>query len=114
MKAHISPSKIKYDKSHPTVSIRVTRELYDRLKELREQGGKTLGDILREALKEQAPSIKKAYQSGFNVAKQQFAVSYKCSVCGGTLTVNSPKERMAIASYMRGHGWGHSKCVGQG
>lgn len=112
MKAHKPPSKIKYDKSHPTVSIRVTRELYDRLKELREQGGKTLGDILREALKQQAPSTKKAYQLGLNVAKQQFAVSYKCSVCGETMTVRFSNERKAIAGYMQKQGWRHNKCVG--
>ena len=113
MKKRVSrpPSKIKYDASHPTVSVRVTRELYDQLRDLREQSGKSLGDILREALKQQAPSTKKAYQLGFNAAKRDFAVSYRCSVCGWTLTVNSREEKVAIAGYMREEGWGHSRCV---
>lgn len=110
-KTHKPPSKVKYDEAHPTVSVRVTRELYDRLTELREQSGKSLGDILKEALKLQAPSTKKAYQLGYEAAKQEFAISYKCSVCGGNLTVSSAKEKEAIAGYMREHGWGHSECV---
>lgn len=110
-KTHKPPSKIKYDESHPTVSIRVTRELYDQLKDLREHSGKSLGDILREALEQQAPSTKKAYQLGYNTAKREFAVSYKCSACGGNITVSSTQEKEAIAGYMRGHGWAHSKCL---
>jgi metal-responsive CopG/Arc/MetJ family transcriptional regulator len=110
-KSHKPPSKARYDEFHPTISIRVTKELYDQLNELREQGGKSLGDILREALKQQSPSTKKAYQQGYDAAKGEFAVSYKCSVCGGNLTVTSQKEKEAIARYMREHGWGHSKCV---
>lgn len=104
------PSKIRYDHSHPTVSIRVDRELYDQLKDLRERSGKSLGDILREALKQQAPSTKKAYQLGYYAAKREFAVSYKCSVCGGNLAVKSAEEKDAVAQYMREHGWAHSEC----
>ena len=33
-------SKIKYDQAHPTVSVRVTQQLYDKLKDLREHSGK--------------------------------------------------------------------------
>ena len=110
-RVHKPPSKIKYDESHPTVSVRVTRELYDQLSDLREQSGKSVGDILREALKQQAPSTKKAYQLGFNAAKREFAVYYKCSVCGGTITVNSSQEKESIARHMREEGWGHGRCV---
>ena len=110
-KIHKPPSKIKYDQSHPTVSIRVSRGLYDRLKDLRERSGKSLGDILREALERQLPSTKKAYQLGYNAAKRQFAVSYKCSVCGGNLTASSLREKEAMAQYMREHGWRHGKCA---
>ncbi len=67
--------------------------VYYRPKELREKSGKTLGDTLREALKEQAPSVKDAYQKGFTAARIQYAVMYKCSKCGGTLVVNSDEEK---------------------
>lgn len=118
-KAHKPPSKIRYDQSHPTVSVRVTRELYDQLKELRERGDKSLGDILKQAVKQQKPSTTRAYNQGYNYgykqgydeAKSQFAVGYKCSACGGNLTVTSYEEKKAIAQYMRGHGWRHGECA---
>ena len=40
-KAHKPPSRIKYDESHPTLSVRVGRALYDELQELRELSNKS-------------------------------------------------------------------------
>ena len=114
-KAHKPPSRIKYDQSHPTVSIRVDQELYDKLKELRELSKKSLGDILREAVKKQGPWAKDAYdlgqKAGYDSAKREFAVTCRCSVCGGALTVTSAKAKEAAAQYMREHGWKHGNCV---
>lgn len=110
-KSRRPPSRIKYDLSHPTVSIRVTSELYDELEEIRELSGKSLGDILREALKKQAPSVKKSYQKGYDAAKEEFSVPYKCSICGGNLVVNSQREKDVIGRYMREQGWAHSSCL---
>ncbi len=78
--SHKPPSRVNYEAAHPTVSIRVTCELYNQLEELRHKAGKSLGDILREAVGKQAPSTKRAYDYGFLAAKSQFAVTYKCSV----------------------------------
>lgn len=107
---HQPPSRERYNAKHPTVSIRVNEVVYYQLKKLREKSGKTLGDILREALKEQAPSVKDAYQNGFMAARILCEVKYKCSRCGGTLVVNSDEEKRAIAGYMKEHHWGHSSC----
>ena len=108
---HQPPSKIKYNQTHPTVSIRVSQDLYDQLKELREKSGKSLGDILREALDKQAPSTNKAFQGGFNKARRQFVVTYRCLICGGPIEVTTDKEKQEIARYMRSGGWGHFDCV---
>jgi predicted transcriptional regulator len=113
-KVHKPPSKIKYDQSHPIVSIRVDQELYDQLKELREKSGKSLGDILREALSIQAPSVHNSYSRGFKAgykdAEKVYRVDYKCSVCGGNMTVRSVEEKEDIARYMRDKGWKHVEC----
>lgn len=106
-----SPSKIKYDKSHPVVSVRVTQTLFNQLKELKDLSGKSLGDILREGLKQQTPSVKNAYQRGYQAGKVRYAVNYKCSVCGGNIVVGSENEKKEIAGYMRGDGWGHEDCI---
>jgi hypothetical protein len=114
-KAHKPPSRIRYDQSHPTVSARVDRKLYDELKELQKLTKKSLAEILREAVRKQKPWAKDAYdlgqKAGYDSAKRDFAVSYRCSVCGGLITMRSEDEKKAAAQYMREHGWGHGKCV---
>jgi hypothetical protein len=109
-KSQKPPSRAKYDESHPTVSMRVTREMYEELETLRLVSGKSLGDILREALDKQLPSTGEAYDSGYEVAKSEFAVTYKCCICGGNITLSSAEEKTAAAQYMREHRWGHSEC----
>jgi len=110
---HQPPAKIRYNQTHPTVSIRVSQDLYDRLKDLREKSGKTLGDILREALGKQAPTTKQAFERGYTEAKKTYGVIYACSKCGKSIVVNSPDEKKAIASYMRANGWAHGACLNQ-
>lgn len=109
-KKHQPPAKIKYDKTHPVISIRVDQDLKNKLKEIRDMSSKSVGDILREALKVQAPSTKKAYNVGFTSAKYTYGVPYKCSVCGGTMWIDTPKEKKVAAQCMREHGWRHDEC----
>jgi len=59
------PSRVRYEGSHPVLSVRVPKELADQLREIRRQSGKTLGDIIREALGAQEPSTKGAYATGY-------------------------------------------------
>jgi len=104
------PSKIKYDKSHPTISIRVSQDLKEQLDEIREKSGKSIGDILREAVGVQGESVKDAWTRGHSLAKSKYGVWYKCSVCGGNILIESDNEKKAAAIFMRQNGWQHGKC----
>ena len=42
----IPPSQLKYEKTHPVVSCRLTLDIYDRLQKARKAVGKTYTDIL--------------------------------------------------------------------
>lgn len=114
-KKHVPPSKKRYDEQHPTVSARVPRELYDQLQQLKELSGKSLADVLKEALGAQGPSTRAAYNQGLvagrREAEQRYRVNYRCRVCGGTLTIQSREEKEAISDYMRERGWAHSACL---
>ena len=110
-KKHVSPAKIKYDKTHPIVSVRVDLELKKQIEEVTKLSDKSVGDILREALKVQAPSVKNAYKKGYGTAKSEYIVLYKCSVCGGLLGVNTPDAMKAAAKYMEENGWAHKSCL---
>ena len=105
------PAKIKYDKSHPIISIRVSQDLKKQLDEIKEMSGKSIGDILREAMDVQNKSTKNAWKRGYIKAKTDWGVTYKCSVCGGTILIDSPEEKKGAAQYMREHGWRHGECV---
>jgi hypothetical protein len=105
------PSRERYNVSHPTLSVRVTQPLYKELMDLRQLTGKSLGDILREALGKQVPSAKNAHLKGYEEARLRYAVPYKCSICGGNLTIESDHAKRAAATYMREHGWRHNTCA---
>lgn len=45
---HKPPSRVRYEQSHPTISVRINRELYDELKELSRTTGKSFADFLKD------------------------------------------------------------------
>ena len=112
---HYPPSRRRYEQAHPTISVRVSRELYSQLKRLKERSGKSVGDVLREAVKAQAPSSGDAYNRGYRrgskEAEELYRVDYRCSGCGGTLPVTTVEEKQAAASCMRESGWAHGSCL---
>ena len=75
-KAHVPPAKKRYDEKHPTVSFRVSREGYDRLKETLNKQGKTIGQFFREALEIEERNYKEAYWRGFREARERYAILY--------------------------------------
>ena len=58
------PSRLRYEQSHPTISCRLPREIYDRLQEMRQQEGGSFTDILKiglEILQSKTKKDEKAY-----------------------------------------------------
>jgi hypothetical protein len=74
----------------------------------------SVGDILREAIGVQANSVQVAYDRGLNKGRsdteQLYRVDYRCSVCGGTITLATSEEKQAVREYMRENGWAHGSC----
>ncbi len=104
------PSKNKYDKTHPIVSVRVDQKVKEKLDEIRAISGKSLGDIIIEDLKVQAPSTERAFKKGIDFGQELYGVSYKCSVCGGTIWIDTPEQKKAAAQLMRENKWRHGGC----
>ena len=92
------------------IQQRIDQKLKQQLVEIKKASGKSIGDILREAVGVQAPSTKNAYARGRSDAARDYLVQYKCSVCGGTLHINTSEEKKAAAQYMREQGWAHGEC----
>lgn len=108
---HKPPSRVRYEESHPVIAIRVDRGLYLQLMELKKNGDKSLGDILREALGIQKANLQKAFDRGFEEAKERYCITYPCSVCGKPMEITHDTTKEAVRRYMREHGWRHSSCI---
>jgi len=115
------PSRLRYEQSHPTVSCRVSRIIYDRMKKVKKTQGKSFSDILKIGLgvlevqaKNEAELTKQGYNRGYNKryadAELLFNITYPCDVCGKTITATSKDEKEAIRRYMQEHRWGHGEC----
>ncbi len=115
------PSRLRYEQTHPTVSCRVSKEMYDELKMIEKGEGKSLTDILKIGLGRlevkvgeedeiRNEALCEGFEEGFSDAEKTFKVTYACSVCGGMMVVSCAEEKAAITQYMREHGWGHQSC----
>ena len=116
-----SPSRVRYEQAHPTVSCRVPQKVYDRLQAVKEMEGKSFADILKVGLgllevraKGEAEIRKQGYAEGYKKgyaeAEGTYKVTYPCNVCRKVLTVTSTNEKEAIKQYMQENGWGHQEC----
>lgn len=115
------PSRLRYEQTHPTISMRVGRELYDRLNAVRISEGKSWGDVWREGLKVQQRTANRAYNRGFDdglergrkegeaTARAKYLVKYQCHRCGGWIELSSDQEKRAAREHME-QVWVHSRC----
>ncbi len=116
-----APSRIRYEASHPTVTCRVSKEIYDRLEAVKKAEGKSFADVLKIGLNIVEPLIKKAkeardlgwdegFQGGYSEAERLYKVTYSCSVCGEMVELTDEEEKKAAAAYMTEAGGRHSEC----
>ncbi len=118
-KTHKPPSRERYEQSHPTVSCRVSRDTYDKLKNhLNELGDISFADFVKDALGElelkipKAAILEKARLESRTQTVKEHQIWYYCSVCRQRMNIapNGPDHK-ALIGYLKEHGWGHGDCV---
>lgn len=120
-KRKLPPSRTRYEQSHPVVSFRVPRDIYDELQRVKEEGDRSFTDILkqgmgkaehdsRKAAKIRQESLAEGYRKGYSEAELKYKVTYHCSMCGQTMEVTHENEKRAITEFMAQAGWQHSEC----
>ena len=93
VKRQLPPSRIRYEEGNPTVSCRVSKDIYDRLVAAKEVEGKSFADILKIGLGKQEVQAKKVkvarqqardegYKKGYADAALRYKVIYHCTKCG--------------------------------
>ena len=112
-----APSRVRYEESHPTVSCRVTREIYEMLQDIKQREKRSFADILKLGLgilksdaRKEDEAYRRGYDKGYSKAEKEFKVTYACSVCGKIMLLTSEEEKQAAGEYMEAHGWAHDEC----
>lgn len=112
-KSKRSPSRIKYEQSHPTISARLSLETRDKLILNLETAGISLADafkVLAGELELKVKPLEQARKDGFDEARKLYMVTYPCDICGKPTPLTSPKAKEAASQFMTELGWGHTKC----
>ena len=107
---HKPPSRIRYEKSHPVVSFRIKKEYYDKMKKLLDQKGQSIADFFKEALGIQEESYQQPYDKGYEDAKKEYAVRYRCSICNEWIEIDTDKEKEKARKAMESDRWYHTEC----
>ncbi|MBM3119599.1 MAG: hypothetical protein FJ006_08660 [Chloroflexi bacterium] len=117
-----SPSRAKYEQSHPVVSFRVSRKLHDRIQIVKRVEGQSLTDIVEagvglfevkiraeEEIRQQA--FQEGHIKGYTLAESLYKVTFPCSVCGEQMEVDHKETKRAVREFLIDNGWGHRTCI---
>ncbi len=126
-KRHKPPSRIRYEKNNPTLSLRINKAWIDELKKFLADNNMSIGDFFRIAFKKQKANYQNASYKGYKIgilegiqtgraegyesAKKEWAIRSSCSICNKEIYIppNSDVHK-AIIGYMKDHHWVHVEC----
>lgn len=112
-----APSRKRYEASHPVISVRVTKQIYDQLQEAR-QNGQSYGDVLRVGLRIQKTNLQPLQEKIESLELENLkldelvekrSVRYPCYLCKRSLAVESEQEKEVCLQALRGR-FHHSIC----
>ncbi len=110
------PSRVRYEQEHPTISFRVDRETYERIKDIQRKSGKTLADLIKESLgfieRSTEEAYRKGFEEGYSQAKDLYRFSIECAECGDELVLSDAIGGIeAIKQVLKG--FTHEQCPNQ-
>jgi hypothetical protein len=109
MPRHVPPSRIRYEKKNPKVSVRLTESVRKVLDERKKREGLSYADIIKKVLKAAADE-EKAYKKGWSEAMAEFMITVPCSVCKKPIPLR-PGSEMHKDAIEHLAGWHHGECV---
>ena len=113
----VPPSRFRYEKSNPTISVRVSQEIKEQLQELKITTGFSMSDILKVGLDKMKPDaeasyergLSDGYEMGYQGGKEQFEVMATCWGCGKA-HVPVVGETMKAVAAQKLTGWCPKSC----
>ena len=108
---HVPPSRLRYEQNNPTISFRLPLNLKDELEQILAVSEQSFADFVKEALKVKERTVGAAYDHGHRAAKETYLVTYRCSVCGKTVEVQSSEAKAAAREFLEEiDGLAHEDC----
>ncbi len=113
------PSRVRYLQRNPVVSFHLPADLRDRLRAMAAEDGVTIAAYVKRFLSdlaarddEKEKARREGYRAGYEEARRRYEIRYRCSVCGGSMTIppGSPCHN-SIVRHLHKDGWGHHACV---
>lgn len=100
MKHKYYPSQIKYNKSHPVISCRVSEELYTKLEAIKRVTGKSFVDILKEGMGVEKRGKRFLFHLGY------------CCVCNEPLwwDLSKPEDQQLLIKAIHSRHMYHGGC----
>ncbi len=95
----IPPSRIRYEQDHPTISFRVSKDLYDEVKQFSTQNHLSFGDFVRIALDKQKVSYAHVHDQAYDAGIAK----------GKSMGYNEGFAAGKIEGYKTGHAKGYEE-----
>ena len=92
-KKHIPPSRKRYVRENPTVSIRLTKDLKELLDEVR--GDASYSQFIKQLLLQQKGRIKHVFNEGYKKALEDWQIFVPCDECGEEFPILADSEYVA-------------------
>ena len=119
---HKPPSRLRYENNHPTISFRVERSLYDKLKSLLAEKNQSISDFFKIALGEQQENYENAHNNGYDEGysigynegynEEHVRFSLTCKKCGKPMIFdkkNIPEIEQVLTNAFQN--WYHTSCI---
>lgn len=105
------PSRIRYEKSHPVVSARLSMDYYEKLQKVLKTEEKSFAQFVRDVMDKAEIEYSNAYSLGYYEGTEDSEIWFYCNICGKkVLILPNSESHKAIIKYMKEHGWGHKTC----
>lgn len=109
----LTPSQKRYEERNPTVSFRVDRDTYDRIKELQRKSGKSIVQLVKEALgfveRSTEEAYRKGFEEGYSQARDRYKFTIPCADCGRELVLSDNAGGIDKVKQLL-KGFTHSQC----
>src|SRR2546427_4636973 len=103
------PSRLRYEKSHPAVTFRVTTDELEKLRAMSTKTGLSLSQILKRGLGVLENKLEEAYNKGFEDGWGRFEAP--CNICSEPMLFDIKEEEKPKAILEKAFSdWCHTAC----